>query len=346
MATQEEIELVDQATLHKLAFVQALLKRKEFAFSGTREIVRARCLTHLDNGELNADELKSLLESLDLWGNQRIRLLHVPDGALQMFQDTASVELAIQQAGFTGIYQQEIPLIVEAQVSPISIRYSEVEGVRTLTLIAGKIQEEWVPVETLPELTYESVAALLQQADIPDNNVVFRPFKLQRRKIVSFAEIDLDSGHGLLSVKSTQTAGSYKSKFEEFCWAFDPLLCVSNVDTVYLTKAISRVDDPGLQDHLDLPRQYLRDEQGARMRMEASSGQGDVRQHPKLRQARACFTGDDSGDYCVCYWNPDGLLTEKVHTCIYGSHGEVAFRGQAGEESIRYVLQRIRQLNN
>ena len=82
------------------------------------------------------------------------------------------------------------------------------------------------------------------------------------------------------------------------------------------------------------------------MRMEVSNNQDDVRQHPKLLQARGLFAGDDSGDYCDCYWKPHDLLTEKVHTCIYGSHGEIAFRGQASEGSIRYVLQRIRHLNN
>src|SRR5579871_2707266 len=142
-------------------------------------MVRARCINHLDKGELNVDELRGLLESLDLWGNQRIRLIRVPDADLKNLQDANSVQCAIQQAGFEEIFQQELPLIVEAQVSPISIRYKEEDGMRFLTMIAGKIQEDWVPVDSLPELPYETVAALLEQADIPDNNVVFRPFKLQ-----------------------------------------------------------------------------------------------------------------------------------------------------------------------
>ena len=87
MPTQEDIELIEQATLHKLAFVQAFLRRKKLAFSGAREIVRARCITYLDNGEISADELKALLESLDLWGNQRIRLVRIPDHELEALQD-------------------------------------------------------------------------------------------------------------------------------------------------------------------------------------------------------------------------------------------------------------------
>ena len=211
------------------------------------------------------------------------------------------VQCAIQQAGFEDIFQQELPLIVEPQVSPISSSAIKREdGLRFLTLIAGKIHEDWVQVDSLPELDYASVAALLTQTDDQDTSIVYRPFRLQRRKIVSFAEIDLNSGHGIISVKSTQVAGNYKSKFEEFCWAFDDLLRLSDAEKLHLIRAISHVDNPAHQAYLHLPRHYLRGDQGERMRMEASSGQGDVRQHTKLQQARNIFNAEDAGDYCDC----------------------------------------------
>lgn len=346
MTIQDDIEVVDQATVHKLAFVQALLKQKELAFTGTREKVRARCIIYLNRGELLIEELKLLLESLDLWGNQRIRLIRIPDPILLTLTDCASIEATVQKAGFESIYQKDMPVVIGGELLPISIRYEDDGNHRFLTLIAGKIQEDLSPIIGLPDIPYTTVAALLQQIDIPDSNIIYKPYRLEHSKIISFAQIDLDSGHGILSVKSSLSAGNHKTKYEEFHNTFAALFDLGSANRVYLTKATSNIDSKTHSYKVVLNKHSFRDNDGSRVKMEGATPKSDVRQNTRQSATRSLYAGVNTGEYCDCYWQHDSDLDEDVHTSIYGSQGEIVFRGQASEESIRNVLQRIRDINN
>jgi len=81
------------------------------------------------------------------------------------------------------------------------------------------------------------------------------------------------------------------------------------------------------------------------MDTKAHSSRADVRQHNLLNAAIELFGDDTPGYFCNCRWQQCDGLCEEVHTNIHGQEGEITFYGQLREESVRYVLRRIQQLN-
>lgn len=346
MTADELDELINQVTLHKLEFLQRLFSLKELGRFANREDARKMCREHCANGALCVEELKALLEALDTWGNQRIRLIRVPENDIRLFTDSAATQAAATKARLGHIFDQDMPIVVAEQVSAISIRYKEENGKRILLLVAGKIKEETVPVAELPVLSGEMVAHLPILQGHSLDGVTFYPLRLERQKIISFAEIDLDSGHGVLSVKTFAAAGSYKSKYQEFCEAFEPFLCLSTVTRTYPRVAVYQIlRDPDIA-KVNIPQGVLRTDAGNRLSMKMARSRQDIRTDEAFSETLQQSDWSHAGDYCECYWQPDGVLKEEVHTHIYGAHGEVTFRGQLREESVNHVLQRIRSLNN
>ncbi len=312
MAIHEQHALVNQVTLHKLTFVRDLLKSKQLHSSGTRDKVRERCLEYLDEGKLTVEDFQSLLEPLEMWGNQRIRLVRFDEHLLNRFSNREAVIVAVQQNDLQRILDSKLPVAISEEITPLSIRYGESAGRRLLTLVGGKMRLVEVPADELGD-----------KMDEAHPDVVWRPFRTEQQKVVSFAEIDLDSGLAMISTKLLRQGAKYTAEFGEFFWAFEPFISLSDADLIPLVGAVYRIFHTTQAEEVRIYNQKLRDAQGGTMDTKAHSSRADVRQHNLLNAAIELFGDDTPGYFCNCRWQQCQDLCEEVHTNIHGQEGEI-----------------------
>ncbi len=334
IASEEEVLLVEQVTLHNLEFTRELLRRKGLPSSGVRETLREHCIAHLQAGTLSAAELSALLTSLEMWGNQRVRLVRFSDRDLGALQDRAAVVDRASEAGLGDLIDKELPLAIDDEVAPLSIRFYEQDGRRLLILIAGKVRQIWVHQPDLPD-----------REDVDNPEITYRPFKRETQKVISFAEIDVDSGEGLISTKLLRTGTSYTAEFVEFYNCFEPFLRLVEGMTVDLYRAARNVYDSLSLAEVRIRNQRSLSPSGGKASFTSHSHSTDVRADTYLNQARQTLGASAPGDYCNFNWLRNDDLYEDIHVHLHGTLGEVSILGQVREDSVRYVLQHIRQAN-
>lgn len=331
--SEEEHLLVEQVTLYNLKFTRELLRKKGLRSSGTRDVVRKNCIAYLKSAELVAADLWALLAPLEMWGNQRVRLLRFSDKELAPFQSREATIERARLAELEHLIDEKLPLIVPNEVRPLSIRYVERDDRRLLILIAGKVREVWIYQHDLPN-----------REDELDPEIVYRPFKRELQNTVSFAEIDLDSGDALISTKLLRTGTGYAAEFDELYRCFEPLFQLADATTVDLYRATKNTYT------LDTTEVRIRNQRsltssGGTASFTSHSSLADVRSDSELDHAQRTLGTDAPGDYCNCNWLRNGELSEDVHVYLHGASGEVSIHGQVREESVRYVLQRVQSVN-
>ncbi len=334
MVSVEAEQLVEQVTLHKLEFVRAFLKEKNLPHVGKRADIRQTCLDLLENDGLDFEELKGFLEPLELWGSQRIRLLRLPLEVLSGFQTGEDIQARLNRVSMGSIWQEEIPLLIPTEISPLAVRFRDDSGRKTLTLIAGKIREIWLSQPDIP---------ITESADHP--GIIYRPFKREFQKALSFAEIELNSGHTMISVSLMKNATTgYITEFEEFSDCFSEVLSFEIGARIDLRNAVRNIYSATNADIL-IHDQRNRSDFGGIASFRSHNRNYDVRQDPQLHVAKENLGEQADGEFCNCYWQTTPELAEMVHTALYAAQGEVSFYGQLREESVRHVLQRIEHIN-
>jgi len=176
-------QIVEQITLRKLVYAREFLKQHGHPYSGSREKVRERLAGVLGRKPELTSELHSLLDELDVWGTQRLRLAVLPQSALEGLSSEGDVRQRVKDAGMLELLDGRIALIPPETTAPMAISYKETDDGRLLTLVAAKTRNVSVPVPDIPDVTMEE-----------HPGVVFKPFKEETQKAVDFAEINLDSG--------------------------------------------------------------------------------------------------------------------------------------------------------
>src|SRR2546427_6634913 len=97
--------IIEQLTLRKLDYVRSLLKAVDFPYSGTRLVVRQRLVEAIESNIITVYDLHTLLDELDAWGDQRLRIGHLPTNILAEFQSASDVASHAAAAGLSHLLQ-------------------------------------------------------------------------------------------------------------------------------------------------------------------------------------------------------------------------------------------------
>src|SRR4051812_47351507 len=108
MADNVASQIVEQITLRKLVYAREFLKKHGQPYSGSRDKVRERLAGILDRKPELAPELHSLLDELDVWGTQRLRLAVLPQSALESLGSEAEVRRRVEAAGMSDLLDGQI----------------------------------------------------------------------------------------------------------------------------------------------------------------------------------------------------------------------------------------------
>ena len=143
-------QIVEQITLRKLVYAREFLKKHGQPSSGSRDKVRERLAGVLDRKPELTPELHWLLDELDVWGTQRLRLAVLQQSALEGLSSEAEVRQRVKDAGMSDLLDGQIALVPPEETTPMAISYKENGGGRFLTLVAAKTRNVYVPVPDIP----------------------------------------------------------------------------------------------------------------------------------------------------------------------------------------------------
>jgi hypothetical protein len=332
MVDKHVLDVIEQLTLRKLEYPRQLLKSSDIPHSGVRSKVRERLIEAIEKNHVTVSDLQTLLEELDAWGDQRIRVGRLPTGILTNFQSLNSVSNAAARVGMGDLLDGEMALIAPLELTPVKIFYEEGAGQRRLRLLAAKTRQIMLPQPEIPD-----------HIDQQYPDVIFRPFKVETQKALAFAEIDLVTGLTFISTTLLRQGQGYTAEFGEFIAAFQPLIALQEIDLVHFYEATHRIRQlPPTE--VRLVAREARTSVGGKIYFRSHSSRADMRTDPELNQSQAALPSAPSS-HCNCFWEPINGLEERVHTHIYGPEGEVSIFGQVREASVRYVLQRILSIN-
>src|SRR5687767_9693864 len=108
MPDQEKIGIIEQVTLRKLEYVRKYLESKGQTKGGTRIAVRDRLKTLIDTDDSVIDDLRGLLNELDAWGDQRLKIAKFDLRDLKAFKTKNAVYKQIEVAGMSTLLDGEI----------------------------------------------------------------------------------------------------------------------------------------------------------------------------------------------------------------------------------------------
>src|SRR5712691_2578863 len=167
---------------------RSLLKAINLPHSGTRPKVRERLEEAIDSNRVAVATLQALLDELDAWGDQRVRIGRLAAGILAGFQSAGAIAHKAAEAGMSHLLHGEVDLVPPLELTPMKIFYEEQAGRKQLRLVAAKTRQLMLPQSEVPDHVDEQYPG-----------VIFKPFKVETQKALAFAEINLDNGLALIS---------------------------------------------------------------------------------------------------------------------------------------------------
>lgn len=330
MPDQENTHIIEQVTLRKLEYVRKYLESKHLTKGGTRLAVRDRLAKLVDDDEAVIGDLRALLEELDAWGDQRLKIGKFDLRDLKEFNSKKKVYARIDLAGMSALLNGEIATEPPPELTPMVIKY--VEGETLLQLYAAKSRTVEIPDNTLPTLTNELYPG-----------VIFKPYRQEIQKALDFAEINLTNGDALFSTTLFKSAAAYSAEFTELFDVFKSLLSLQQAVAVALYKAVKTI--PTLpQKEVRIASNDKRTSIGGRIAHRSNSIKSDLRLDPEIMSSERATANTDSVS-CNSFWAPFDKLTEPVHAHIYAPEAEISIMGQVRETSVRHVLRRILEVN-
>jgi hypothetical protein len=332
----ETQELVNQVTLRKLDYTREFLRENKVTRSGVRVKVRNNLVGLLEQKPELKRELRSLLEELDVWGNQRVRLRKFPSPLLQKFSSKRAIKKVAEAAGMSGLLDGEIPLVPPESTTPYRISYEERQEdgkkIRLLTLLAAKTRTVLIPAPEVGDMRLDGRPG-----------IVYKPFKEERQRAIDFAEVNLDTGVSFISTPLLHPASIFSTEFESFYTAFFPLLDLAGSGVLQLYRATEKIRTLPWHE-VRLRGQKARTRVGGSVDMSSHAPEIDMRSDPELLSTDRNLPTARRAN-CDCYWKPADGLSETVHTLVNAPEAEVIIMGQIKETSARHVLLRILDSN-
>jgi hypothetical protein len=329
----ESQSIIEQLTLLKLEYARAFLAAHARPHSGLRVVVRQGLMELLEEQPGLKPELRALLDELDLWGNQRIRLRHFSQKLLRDFDSLTAVKKRARTAGMSDLLDRKVDLEPPETTTPMSISYEERDGGRFLRLVAAKTRVQYIPEPFTEEITFK---------EYPD--IVFRPFKKETQKVVNFAEIDLKTGRSIISSPLVRPGYVITTDFTDFYESFEPFMPLEQSQGVPLFTATKNISDHLQSSNVIISGRKTRTDIGGTISLSSHAPGVDIRKDQQLRKVEKALPNRPS-PFCNCYWAPVDGLNEIVHTHLLASEGEVVIMGQVREPSVRHVLRRIYSIN-
>ncbi len=325
-AAVDDVELLLTYVLgHKLDFTRHFLRSRKLPYSGTREQLRERLLSHVEAGRVTAADLATLLNQIEGWGNQHIYLYNTPAAAANAWAKQSEVEARLERLGLGGLLNRPRPLVLP--------------DARTLAAV------EWTPQRLrlvwVEKRGWEQRAPDLDRVEEQrDERLTWQAYRTQYLRGLLAVDWNLAAGQALLSIQRLPSDAGYDEARAELQAEIEPLVPLRDFRIVRISRAIQRI---GASDEVRRRQLVYKTRRGSQATLLSAERTIDAFSDPKISEAGELLEEGTAGLLGDFYWRTvDGMLTQEMHTKLYADDQRVGIFGEHTESDVRYVLSRIR----
>jgi len=304
------------------------------AKSGTKEVFQARIEEALKNESLSLTQIVQFLDSVIPWGKQHVYLFKGPHASIANWRKEEWVKKLLKKHRLGKHLNDTLPLVLPDKMKISSILHDP----KRLRITAIKRRDWW---ERNSE--YDDTTTTDEGDDVELRAYVHRV----TRGLVAF-EWDLVANTAILQISQQRRAFDYDEAADEFFGLMEKWLDRSMFSVVDLRPPIAKLhalEETGKGETRSHGIKY-RTMQGSHLEGKSASPAdpllGDASIDAALRPIRKSGIGH-LGNF---YWTPTNgaaaVLDSEVHVIVVGFKNRVNFRTPNDEETVRYVLSRIR----
>lgn len=338
-AETELAQLVTDLVALNKSQIQKFLADNEIPKSGTKAQIRNRIEDALRDESLNPARIVHFLDRIVPWGKQHIFLYNGPGGLIENWKSLKWVEQLLKQHRLGKYLNVNVPLALPETIKVSSILHN---GGR-LRITAIKKRDSWER-----DANYDESRKTAEGESIALHAFIHRV----TRGVVAF-EWDLVANTAFLQISQLPTKHRYEEVAQEFFELVGRWLDIrmfTPFDLRLVIRRLHEVEEAGTGEIRSHGIDY-RTTSGRRFSGMSGSPTdpllGDPVTDGALRAVRESSVGH-AGNF---YWLANSesgsgfsALDADVHVIIVGNHNRIRFPTPNGEQLIRYVLSRIRDL--
>ncbi len=319
----ESTALIDFILAHKKEYAQSFLKSNGFHYSGTKETLRERLKDLVVREEITQESLVSLLDQIELFGNQHAYLFKITDPHLGRLRDPNHVRTLCESQGLGELYNNYKPLILPENPEIASI-YHDYDWLRI----------RWVTKKETLQLMEEK-----REKDEEGREFLIKKYLIRKLRATTLFRVSLITGDADLLIHRLPSGSSYRREKNVYLEQLDDWFGWGVLDHEDLFPTISRIEASG---EARIRNVDIRTARGSHIDIVSPSVHMGIRDDPDAASARSSIT-TGVGNRGNFYWLPQfsgGFLLRNIHTIIY--RDRVALFGECEEEEVNYVLGRVR----
>jgi len=339
-STEERQALIDFVLALRKSRIQEFLKGFELSRSGTKQDLRDRLQEALDAGDLTYEQLVDLLDSVAPWGKQHVFLYHGPRNDVQAWKDPDYTLRLLKQHRLGKLFNARLPLILPEKLTLSSVTHGD--GSLRVTAIQKREYTERRP-EHDEEKETES-----------GEKITLRAYVHHMTRTLAAFEWDLNSNVAMLQITQLQMDGDYERVANQFFHLVSAWLDIRLFGLVDLRPAIPKLQEIEMDGKAEARSHgvHYRSPRGRRVSAHSPSPRDSVLGEDFVDETVDNMRKKGVGHLGNFYWLADNKarsatnpLKGEVHVIIVGAKSRVNFPTPNTEETLRYVLHRVRALS-
>jgi len=305
--------------------------------SGTKEQIRERIEETLGEGTLSLSQIVQFLDEVVPWGKQHVYLYKGPQSSIANWRKPEWLVKLLKKHHLGKYLNASLPLALPEKMKMSSILH---DG-NWVRITAIKRRDWW---ERNPE--YDDTTVTDEGDDVELRAFIHRV----TRSLVAF-EWDLIANVAFLQISQLPTGFRYEEVAEEFFEMIGGWLDINRFSIVDLRPAIKNLhelEEAGTGETRSHGINY-RTLQGRRFEGKSASPADPLLGEAVIDAALGAVRNSGVGHLGNFYWLPgptanptSNPLDAEMHVIIVGQHNRINFPTPNVEQTVRYVLSRIR----
>ncbi len=336
-SADEHALIVTDLMALKKSQIATFLASVGLAKSGTKAVLRERIERALEDESLSLAEIVQFLDNVIPWGKQHVYLFKGPTSLISDWRNTDWVTRLLKNHRLGKSLNANLPLVLPDKMKVSSILHDS----KRLRITAIKRRNWWER-----DSDYDERASTDDGADVELRAFVHRV----TRSLVAF-EWDLVANNAFLQISQLPRGFDYDEVADEFFELIEQWLDRSMFSVVDLRQPITKLhafEEAGASEIRSHGINY-RTMQGRHFEGKSASSADSLLGEAAIDAAMKAIRKSGIGHLGNFYWTPTNgtpvngySLDSEVHVIVVGSKNRVNFPTPNDEQTVRYVLSRIR----
>lgn len=338
---KEEQQVVDCFMALNCGQIREFLGNHELPKSGTKDVLRERITTALDDGDITCVDLLSLIDTVEPWGKQHIFLYSAPEGTLRAnWRNDDWVKACLERDNMAHLLNEHCPLALPQVLTVSEIMHTDSK----LKIFAVEKREYWERIKDHDDTDYTE----------DGDEIELRAYLYHVKRGLVVFEWDFVSNNAMLQISQLASGSNYKEVAERFQRMIAPWLNIDQFSLLDISPAIRKLEKPGGNLPLEA-RTHAIDYTsmgGSHLQARSPSAKDSPYDEEVMENAMAEIRNEGVGHLGNFFWLPQDVnpahnnpLDKEVHINIIASKNRIAFTTSNKEEHVRHVLSRVRTLS-